>query len=98
MRKFIILSVLLCGSALAAGTSQSASAADASMIPQVQVVQHSRETVEEYRLHNQLYMIKVMPNNGRFYYLVDTDGDGRLDKRLNDLDPATQIPSWIASR
>ena len=93
MRKLIILSALLCGSALAAGTPQSSD-----LQPQVTIVKHTKETVEEYRIHNQLYMIKVTRNNTKPYYLVDSDGDGKLDKRRNEVDSKTLIPSWIASR
>ncbi len=62
------------------------------------IVKHTKETVEEYRIHNQLYMIKVTRNNAKPYYLVDSDGDGKLDKRRNEVDSKTLIPSWIASR
>lgn len=96
MRKFIIPLALLCGSALAVETG--ASQNGESMEPQVTTFQHAKEKVEEYRIHNKLYMIKVMPNNGKSYFLVDSDGDGKLDKRHNQLDAKTQIPSWIASR
>ena len=110
MRKYIILSALLCGSTLAAGTPQASglqprtdaapgsSQARESIAPQVTIVRHTKETVEEYRIQNHLYMIKVMRNNGQSYYLVDSDGDGKLDKRRNELDAKTQIPSWIAYR
>ncbi len=99
MRRLIILSVLLCGSALASETTQASGSSQAgSLEPQVTTVRHTKETVNEYRIHNHLYMIKVMPNNGKSYYLVDSDGDGRLDKRRNELDANDQIPSWIASR
>jgi Protein of unknown function (DUF2782) len=98
MRKLIILSALLCGSALAAETPQSSgsSRVGKSIEPQVTIVQHSKETVEEYRIHNQLYMIKVTRNNAKPYYLVDSDGDGKLDKRRNEMDSKIMIPSWIA--
>jgi len=103
MRKFIILAALLCGSALAAetplpGATPGSSRASESIEPQVTIVRHTKETVEEYRIHNQLYMIKVMRNNVKPYYLVDSDGDGKLDKRRNELDPKQPIPSWIAYR
>jgi hypothetical protein len=110
MRKFIFLSALLCGSALAAEAPQpsvlqtlpdsalGSSRAGESIEPQVTIVKHAKETVEEYRIHNQLYMIKVTRNNGKPYYLVDSDGDGKLDKRRNEMDSKILIPSWIAYR
>lgn len=40
----------------------------------------SGDIVEEYRQNGRLYMVKVRPPNGIAYTLVDTNGDGRLDK------------------
>lgn len=37
------------------------------------------DTVEEYRVGGQLRAVKVTPSRGPVYYLVDNDGDGRLD-------------------
>ncbi|MCW8958360.1 MAG: DUF2782 domain-containing protein, partial [Gammaproteobacteria bacterium] len=41
----------------------------------------------------QLYMIKITPGKGRPYYLVDTDGDGSLETRRNDLD-SPEVIKW----
>lgn len=66
--------------------------------PQVTIIQDGAETIEEYRLNGKLYMIKVIPNKGRPYYLVDADGDGQMETRRNDLDPNLLIPSWVLFR
>ncbi len=66
-----------------------------SVEPQVTIIQHEKETVEEFRIHNQLYMIKITPKIGKPYYLVDTTGSGKLDARLNELDPKILIPAWV---
>ncbi len=111
MRKSIVLLALLCGTALAAepppppglqpvpdAAPDSSAAPDASQAdtgPQVTIIQHQNETIEEFRIHNQLYMIKVTPKIGKPYYLVDTDGDGKLDSRRSELDPKILIPSWV---
>lgn len=39
------------------------------------------DTVEEYRVNGRLTMVKVRPRNGPPYTLLDTNGDGRLDRR-----------------
>lgn len=66
--------------------------------PQVTITQHEDEIIEEYRINNQLYMIKVTPRKGYAYYLVDTDGDGRLDTRKNELAEDVLIPQWTILR
>lgn len=37
------------------------------------------DVVSEYRVAGQLRMVKVVPARGPTYYLVDSNGDGRLD-------------------
>jgi hypothetical protein len=37
------------------------------------------DLVEEYRVQGQLHVVKVTPARGPTYYLVDKNGDGRLD-------------------
>ena len=55
-------------------------------------------SVEEYRVGGMLYMIKINPTKGRAYYLVDSDGDGRLETRYNDLQDGLLIPAWVLLR
>ena len=64
--------------------------------PDVRIVRKNQSTVTEYRLGGRLRAIKVQPD-GDFppYYLYDTDGDGRLDRRLARFDPDLLIPSWV---
>lgn len=54
--------------------------------------------IEEYRAGGVLYMIKVNPSKGVSYYLVDTDGDGNLETRYNDLQGGMLIPAWVFLR
>jgi hypothetical protein len=37
------------------------------------------DQVEEYRVQGQLQVVKVTPKRGKTYYLIDRNGDGRLD-------------------
>ena len=39
------------------------------------------DVVEEYRVNGRLTMVKVKPRNAPAYSLLDTNGDGRLDKK-----------------
>ena len=62
--------------------------------PEVTIVQRGDKVIEEYRVNGNLYMIKITPSKGWPYYLVDSDGDGVLETRRNDLDPDVLIPRW----
>jgi len=42
------------------------------------------DMVYEYRVQGQLRMVKVVPARGPIYYLVDRDGDGRIDPTSGD--------------
>jgi len=37
------------------------------------------DVIEEYRVGGQMRMVKVTPSRGPAYYLIDQNGDGRLD-------------------
>jgi hypothetical protein len=37
------------------------------------------DVIEEYRVGGALKMVKVVPARGPTYYLIDENGDGRLD-------------------
>ena len=37
------------------------------------------DVIEEYRIAGQLRVVKITPRRGPTYYLVDSDGDGKLD-------------------
>jgi len=69
-----------------------------SLEPQVTIIQKKKETVEEYRINNRLYMVKITPKHGKPYYLIDTDGDGTLESRRDTLDPQLAIPHWVLFR
>ena len=63
------------------------------------VIGETKDTlVNEFRINGQLYMIQVIPRKGPSYYLVDSDGDGNLETRRNDLAPDLLIPAWVLRR
>ncbi len=51
--------------------------------------------VQELRINGQLYAIRITPKKGYPYYLVDSDGDGNLETRNNDLGMKLLIPTWV---
>ena len=89
MRRYVLmLSALL--------LAQSVVAEEVTSEPQPEVVITPRDNgrVKEYRVNGRLYMIEIKPSKGPSYFLVDTDGDGSLDTRENDVSNGIQIPSW----
>lgn len=65
--------------------------------PTVTVIHTEERIVEEYRVNGQLRYAKITPKAGQPYYMVDTDGDGILDKRDDNLDNPP-INQWILFR
>jgi hypothetical protein len=63
--------------------------------PEVTILRGEREVVIEYRQGGQLYAVRVVPQVGPPYWLVDGDGDGRLETRYSELAPGFLIPSWV---
>jgi len=64
--------------------------------PEVTIVQRKDAVVEEHRINGRLYQVKITPKVGPPYYLVDQDGDGRLESRISNLqDQNYVIPQWV---
>jgi len=64
--------------------------------PEVRITRRKKATITEYRINGRITAIKVQPDgNFKPYYLYDTDGDGRLDRRMNRYDPDLLIPHWV---
>ena len=64
--------------------------------PQITIIKKGEETIEEYRIGGQLYMLKITPANGVPYYMHKEDQDGGW---LNDgpVKPMS-IPKWTIFR
>ena len=62
--------------------------------PQVTIIRQEDKIIEEYRINNNLYMVKITPDTGITYYLIDHDGDGKLDVKKNELDDVI-VPQWV---
>jgi len=52
------------------------------------------ELIQEYSRNGKVYMIKITPQVGPPYYLLDTNGDGQMDVKKNDMDKNTNINMW----
>lgn len=63
--------------------------------PEVTIIQRKDATIEEYRINGNLYMVKVTPVVGKPYFLVDRDGDGRLESKVNDIYNDMVVPQWV---
>lgn len=68
------------------------------MEPEITIIERDGEIIQEYRIAGQLYMVRVTPQVGPAYYLVDMDGDGNMDTRNHELDPRVHIPAWVLFR
>lgn len=66
--------------------------------PQVTIIQREDATIEEYRINGRLYMAKITPVVGPAYFLVDRDGDGQFESRVNDLYEDIPVPQWVLLR
>lgn len=62
--------------------------------PEVTIIKRKGATIEEYRVNGQLRYAKITPASGPAYYMVDTDGDGQLDTRNDNLSNPP-IQQWI---
>jgi len=67
---------------------------DPALEPQVTILKRGTDTIEEYRLGGKLYMIKVTPERGRPYYLIDNVGNGTF-VRMDNLDSGLRPPMWV---
>ena len=65
-----------------------------SIEPDITIIHKDKQTIQEYRKNGLLYMVKIVPDVGPAYYLIDTDGDGNMDVRGSDLDKGTNINQW----
>lgn len=62
--------------------------------PEITIEERGGEVIYEYRVRGRLYMVRIQPQIGPPYYLLDLDGDGLMDVQQdapNDL----SIPQWV---
>ncbi len=63
--------------------------------PSVTLTEHDNRVVEEYRVNNKTYMVKITPAVGAPYYLVDQDGSGDMAMSRGFSGIEQQIPQWV---
>ena len=66
--------------------------------PEITIRRRGQKTIQEYRVNGVLYMVKIVPDAGPAYYLVDSDGDGNMNVRKTDLNKTIKIPQWVLFR
>ncbi|MBF0428111.1 MAG: DUF2782 domain-containing protein [Magnetococcales bacterium] len=54
--------------------------------------------VREFVLQGATFEIQVIPANGPPYYLIDNDGDGLFETRINGYEPRIVVPQWVLFR
>lgn len=65
-----------------------------SIEPEVTIIETPLELIYEYRVRGRLYMVRVQPQIGPPYFLLDTNGDGLLEAQESD--PRNiAIPQWV---
>ncbi len=68
---------------------------DATLEPEITIVQRGDTKEEQYRVNGKLYMIKVTPpHGGKPYYLIDSRGDGTF-ARQESMDSGIRVPMWV---
>lgn len=62
--------------------------------PEITIREGANETIYEYRVRGRMYMVKIQPQIGPAYFMIDTNGDGTLDQRSN-VPMDLNINQWI---
>jgi hypothetical protein len=66
--------------------------------PEETTKKYHNRTETEYRIQQNLYMIKTVPDAGSPYYMVDKRGTGELEYRRNMQNLDMQVPEWVLMR
>lgn len=101
--RWVVFSTLLVGGLISVGhgalwAQEPPPAADAPLPPKVQdpddqiqprvvIRQEDDRVVHEYSADGHVYMIKVIPNVGPAYYLIDTTGQGNFESDQPHMEP-----------
>ena len=80
MKALLTASLLMLAGCASMGSAQNDPGMDLADAQVAVRTEANGDVIEEYRLAGQLRMVKVTPSRGPAYYLMDENGDGRLDK------------------
>ena len=80
MKALLIAPLLALAGCAAMGPSRNDPAVDLADAQVAVRTEANGDVIEEYRVAGQLRMVKVTPSRGPAYYLMDENGDGRLDR------------------
>lgn len=62
--------------------------------PQVTILKRGEETIEEYRVNGEMYMMKVTPSHGVPYYLLKQDREAGW-ARMDGPEAPLSVPKWV---
>lgn len=94
MMKYVQIFVAMMMLSAFSAKAETGPSLDQAMEPEVVITPKEQGRVREYRNNGRLYMIEVIPTKGAPYYLIDSDGDGLLERRQNELGSDFMIPKW----
>jgi hypothetical protein len=80
--------------ALAAPATPQSPVAGDSTEPEINITEGAEGLIYEYRVRGRVYMVKIQPQVGPPYYLLDTNGDGILDVR-SDVPMDNAVQQWV---
>ena len=52
-------------------------------------------TITEYSVNGEVYKVKITPAFGPPYYLIDHDGDGKFDCKVNKIYDDICVSQWV---
>lgn len=93
----LLLSFALLGAEEIAPADAPAQEGAENLEPEVTIRQQGSKTIHEYRINGRLYMVKIIPERGAPYYLLDQDGDGEMDTQ-QDNPNGVVVPQWVLFR
>jgi len=93
MRKLLLTLIIAFGASTPCFAESELTGDDVTISPGQQKKSAEHTIIEEFEAGGVRY-IKVTPKKGPSYYLIDSDGDGDMDTRRNELAPNLMIPSW----
>ena len=64
--------------------------------PEITIVKKGEDTIEEYRINGELYMMKVTPSHGKPYYLTKDDPNSSWTN--SGPNPPLIVPRWVIFR